>query len=142
MAERLMAHALDGAKPPLNQLRVTSAGISAMPGQPASENAEVALRKVGLSLDNFRSKPFDQRLLDQSLAIFCMTENHRSMIEYHFQNSGTPIHLIREFMESEDTQIPDPFGMDIRAYEAARDSMVEAVPSLVRHLESLFDDSQ
>ena len=107
-----------------------------MPGQPASENAGVALRKVGLSLDNFRSKPFDQRLLDQSLVIFCMTESHRSMIELHFQNPGTPIHLVREFMEGEDIQIPDPYGMDIRAYEATRDSIVEAVPSLIRHLES------
>lgn len=129
-----MAHALDAASPPLNQLRVTSAGISAMPGQPPSENALVALRKVGLSLKDFRSKPFDQRLLDQSLVVFCMTESHRSMIELHFQNSGTPVHLVREFLEDGEIQIPDPYGMDIRAYEAARDSIVEAVPSLIRHL--------
>ena len=33
---------------------------------------------------------------------------------------------------------PDPFGMDLSAYEACRDSMVEAIPSLIRVVEKLY----
>ncbi len=137
MAERLMAHALAAEKPPLRDLRVTSAGLSALPGQSASANAVAALKKVGLPLENFRSKPFDQSILDQSTVIFCMTENHRTLIDLHFNNSSTPVYLVREFVPDGDIQIPDPFGMDFRAYEAARDSIVEAIPSLLDKLRSI-----
>lgn len=137
MAERLMAHALAAEDPPLRDLEVTSAGLSAMPGQPASANAVAALKKVGLSLEDFRSQPFDQSILHRSTAIFCMTESHRNLIELHFENPSTPVYLVREFVPGGDTQIPDPFGMDFRAYEAARDSIVEAIPSLLDKLRSM-----
>ena len=33
-----------------------------------------------------------------------------------------------------DREIPDPFGGPLPAYEASRDSMVEAIPSIVQFL--------
>jgi len=45
---------------------------------------------------------------------------------------------MREFIgEGASIAIPDPFGMDLSAYEACRDSMVEAIPSLIRVVEKL-----
>ena len=35
-------------------------------------------------------------------------------------------------------EIADPFGGPLRLYEAARDEMVEALPSLVAHLKTLI----
>jgi len=137
MAERLMAHALAGEEPPLCNLRVTSAGLAAANGESASENSILALEKVGLSLSDFRSKLLDQDLVDRSLVLFCMTENHRSLINLNFNVDNTPVYLVREFMDEEDAEIPDPIGMDYQTYESTRDSIVEAIPSILEKLKKI-----
>ena len=40
-------------------------------------------------------------------------------------------------MIAEETDIPDPYGLPLPAYEACRDEIVEAIPSIVAHLATL-----
>ena len=135
MGEKLLRHALAAEPEPLRSLQVVSAGIAAARGQPATDNSVAALKKVGIDLTGHASQPLTQELLDRALAVFCMTESHRSMIELHFDRVPKNLHLFREFIGRDGTaEIPDPFGGNYREYEACRDSMVEAIPSLVQHL--------
>lgn len=139
MAERLLAHALAAEDEPLRSLTVASAGVAACHGESASANALAAMRKVGLSLRDHQSQPVTRQLLDSSLFALCMTESHRALLSYHFDPLPTEIYLLREFLPPEvSPEIPDPYGMDIRAYEACRDSMVEAIPSILRFLRETF----
>lgn len=138
MAAALFRHALAAQDAPLRDLEVVSAGVSAVDGCPPSANTTHALKKVGLSLENHRSKHLTQAMLDQALAVFCMTEAHRAMVEIQFDVSKTNIHLMREFVATDDQNIPDPFGSNLQSYEACRDSMVEAVPSLLEYLRKLL----
>jgi protein-tyrosine phosphatase len=132
MAEKLIAHALAAQPRPWCDLRVISAGVSAMPGQPASANSVKALARVGLDLSQHRSTQVTSRIMETSAALFCMTESHRRILRGYFPTSGTPVHLMREFMPSSaDPQIPDPYGSSLDAYMQCRDSMVEALPSLI-----------
>ncbi|MGJ3242054.1 MAG: low molecular weight protein arginine phosphatase [Opitutales bacterium] len=133
MAERLVRHALDAEEPPLNKLRTRSAGVSAYPGDPPSENSVVALEKVGIPLTDHASQRLTQEMIDQSLALFVMTESHKALLQMHYQLSTPHVYLFREFLDA-DPEIPDPFGQDIHAYELTRDSMVEAVPSIIQFL--------
>jgi protein-tyrosine-phosphatase len=74
-------------------------------------------------------------MIDQALAIFCMTSTHKLLIETLFHNTCPHVCLMREFLSGEvDKEIPDPYGQDRLAYEAARDAMVEAIPSLLKFL--------
>lgn len=135
MGEKLLRHALAAEPEPLRSLQVISAGIAAGKGYPATENSVAALKKVGLDLSDHASRPLTQELLDEALAVFCMTESHRAMIEVSFDRVPKNLHLFREFVGRDgDAEIPDPFGGNFREYEACRDSMVEAVPSLVKFL--------
>jgi len=135
MGEKLLRHALAAEPEPLRSLKVVSAGIAAARGQPATDNSVAALKKVGIDLSGHASQPLTQELLDRALAVFCMTESHRSMIELHFDRVPKNLHLFREFIGRDgNAEIPDPFGGNYREYEACRDSMVEAIPSLVQHL--------
>ncbi len=135
MGEKLLQHALAAQPEPLRSLKVVSAGIAAARGQPATDNSVAALKKVGIDLAAHSSQPLTQALLDQALAVFCMTESHRSMIELNFERVPQNLHLFREFVGRDgDTEIPDPYGGNFREYEACRDSMVEAIPSLVQRL--------
>lgn len=138
MAEHLLRHALAAEPEPLKSTPVISAGISAREGDGPSENSVFALRKVGLDLERHRSRPLTQSLLDEALAVFCMTETHRAMIEINFHPVPAHVYLMRQFMrDTSEPEIPDPYGLAMKHYEACRDSMVEAIPALVEFLRTL-----
>ena len=138
MAEKLLQHALAAESEPLKSLRVVSAGIAAARGEPATESSVAALRKVGIDLNGHSSRLLTQTMLDDALAVFCMTETHRAMIQLNFERVPQHLHLFREFMgDVHDIEIPDPYGLSYPSYEACRDAMVEAIPSLVKFLRGL-----
>lgn len=138
MAQALLQHALNGQDEPLKSLRVLSAGVAARFGEHVSENSVFALKKVGIDVSNHIAQPLTQKLAQEALAIFCMTESHRAMIELAFDPPPKNLYLFREFMpKPADPEIPDPFGGPLKHYEACRDEMVEAIPSLIEFLKSL-----
>lgn len=138
MAAALLEHALAAEGEPLRSLRVLSAGVAARGGEPVSENSVLALRKVGLDISRHRSRPLTQQLLDEAVAVVCMTESHRAMIEVQADPVPRHLYLFRQFIPGvADPEIGDPFGGSLRHYEAARDEMVESIPALVAHLRSL-----
>jgi protein-tyrosine-phosphatase len=117
-------------------LKVISAGVSARPGEPVSENSVIALRKVGIDISKHVSQPLTQELLDRAVAVICMTEAHRAMIQLQADPAPTHVHLFRDFLENGDKEIPDPFGGPLKVYELCRDEMVEAIPSLLEYLKT------
>ncbi len=138
MAAALLQHALQGQSEPLRSLRVTSAGVAARGGEPVSANSVAALRKVGLDISGHRSRVLTPELLREAKLILCMTESHRMMVQLMADPAPESVHLFREFLgDRAGREIGDPFGGPLKAYEAARDEMVEAVPSLISHLKSL-----
>jgi protein-tyrosine-phosphatase len=138
MAERLLKHALAAEPEPLASIPVISAGVAARPGEYPSENSVFALRKVGIDLSDHRSRTVTPELLEGALAVFCMTETHRAMIQVNFDPPPQHVYLIRQFMpDAADPEIPDPYGLAFYHYEACRDSMVEAIPSVVRFIKDL-----
>jgi protein-tyrosine-phosphatase len=138
MAEALLRHALKAQPEPLKSLKIVSAGVAARPGDRVSENSVTALKKVGLDIKAHVSQPLTKQLLDEAVAIFCMTESHRAMIQLTFDPVPRHVYLFREFMpRSADKEIGDPYGGPLTEYEACRDEMVEAIPSLVEFLKKL-----
>lgn len=139
MAAALLQHALAAQPEPLRSLEVISAGVAARPGESVSENSITALKKVGLDIAEHRSQPLTQELLDDALAVICMTESHRAMIQVQAEPVPENLFLFREFLPGEvEKEIADPYGGPLRIYESARDEMVESIPSLVAHLKTLI----
>jgi len=138
MAEVLLQHALRAQPEPLKSLKVCSAGAAASKGDPVSENSVYALKKVGLNLSGHIAQPLTPKLVHDALAVFCMTESHRAMILLSFDLPPDNVYLFREFMPPPAAQeIADPYGGSLKHYEACRDEMVEAIPSLVEFLKTL-----
>jgi protein-tyrosine phosphatase len=138
MAAALLQHALAGQPEPLRSVKVISAGVAARGGEPVSENSVIALKKVGIDIASHRAQPLTQRMLDEALAVLCMTESHRAMIEVQAEPVPKNIFLFREFMDGGEREIADPFGGPLSIYEAARDEMVEAVPALTEQIKTLI----
>jgi protein-tyrosine-phosphatase len=138
MAEGLLRHALAGQPEPLRSLKVVSAGVAARNGEPISENSVTALKKAGIDISNLRAQALTQELLDNSLVVFGMTESHRAIIRMRARPAPANLHLFREFMPAPaDREIGDPYGGPLKIYEAARDEMVEAIPSIIAFLKQL-----
>ena len=134
MAEKLLHHALQVEKEPLNKLTTSSFGTSAIPGLPASENSIFVLSKVGLDLKSHQSKSFEQIDPQEALAFFCMTEGHQDNLIHFFDIDPAKVFLLRQWMDSPMKEIPDPFGMGVKAYTHCRDAIVEAIPSVLEFL--------
>src|SRR4051812_448133 len=138
MAEALLCHALRAQPEPLKSWKITSAGVAARAGDHVSENSVTALKKVGIDIRDHTSRPLTRQLIDEATIILCMTESHRAMIQFNFDPVPRHVYLFREFMpRATDKEIGDPYGGPLVEYEACRDEMVEAIPSLVEFLKEL-----
>ncbi len=138
MGEGLLAHALSAETGPLRHLKVISAGIAARPGDPVSANSVAALRKVGIDISGHRAQPLTQEMLDDALAVFCMTRSHTGVIEIQASPVPERLHLFRDFMPADaHREIADPFGGSLKHYEHSRDEMVEAIPGLLAYLRTI-----
>ena len=138
MAQGLLAHALSAQPEPLRSLKVISAGVAARTGDPISENSVIALKKVGIDISHLTSQGLNQAMLDKALVVFGMTESHRAIIRQRARPAPENLYLFREFLPaSASHEIGDPYGGPLKLYEAARDEMVEAIPSIIEHLKKL-----
>jgi len=85
-----------------------------------------------------RSQALTQRMLDEAIAVVCMTESHRAVIQMQAGSVPRNLLLFRQFIPNvSDREIGDPYGGPIAVYESARDEMVESIPSLVEYLNKL-----
>ena len=135
MAEGLLRHALAGQPAPLQSLKVVSAGVATRPGELVSENSVLALKKAGIDISGHRSLPITQEMLDQALVVLGMTESHRTIIQYRATPAPKHLYLFREFLPPPaEKEIGDPYGGPLKVYEACRDELVEAIPSLIEFL--------
>jgi len=135
MAEALLRHALQAEAEPLRSCRVISAGVAARKGERISPNSVEALAKVSLRVSDHRSQPLTPELASQADLILCMTESHRDVIALSFDSPPQNVFLWREFMPApSEREIGDPYGGSLKDYEACRDEMVDALPSLLAHL--------
>jgi len=138
MAEGLLKHALAGQPEPLRSLQVLSAGVAARTGDPISENSVIALKKAGIDISGLQAQALTQELLDDALAVFGMTESHLAIIHMRARPAPKELHLFRSFLSpSAGQDIGDPYGGPLKVYEASRDEMVEAIPSIVAFLKTL-----
>ena len=138
MAAALLRHFLAGQDEPLRSLKVVSAGIAARDNSPPSDYAVAAMKKVSIDLTGETSRTLTQELLDGALAVFCMTESHRAMIQLQFERVPKHLYLFRQFLPPPvDPEVDDPYGGPLSVYEACRDNLVEAVPSVVRFLKTI-----
>jgi protein-tyrosine phosphatase len=140
MAQALLQHALQAQPEPLKSFKVISVGVAAREGDRVSTNSVEAMKKVGLNIAGQTSRLLTRELLDQATVVLCMTESHRAMIQLTFSPVPRNVYLFREFMpRSADKEIGDPYGSPLIHYEACRDEMVEAIPSLMEFLKTVVD---
>jgi glycine hydroxymethyltransferase len=121
-----------------NDIRVASAGVSAIRGQPPSPHTVEVLRRLGIDLARFRSQPLTDELVAGATWIFAMTRSHLDTIQLLFPEAADKAFLVCEFdpdLVSTTLDIPDPIGLGIDAYERTRDILIQALPSVLQFID-------
>ncbi len=136
MAEGLLKSALQSSTEGNGGVQVASAGVSASPGQAMSQNTSAILRREGASVEGFASQQVNAELLSQSSVIIAMTESHASVLKHYFPEAE--VSLICDFIDPKEglagADLPDPYGMDIEAYQEVAEVIGLALPGILSKL--------
>jgi protein-tyrosine-phosphatase len=137
MAEGLCRKAVAGRA----DFTVSSAGVAAAKGAPASSETLSALKKRGASLENFKSRPVSETILSAASHVFAMTEGHLAALEARFPQHSDKFFLVREFSGITDKRqgidVPDPIGMGPAAYEEVAKVLETAIPAIIAYVDSV-----
>ena len=119
-------------------IKVASAGVHAVRGQPPSLYAVEVCAEEGTNISDLRSQPLTGALVDQATHIFAMTGAHVETIQTLFPQSAEKTFLIREFEEPGTTvwrDVPDPIGLGREVYEQCARIIKNTLPSVLAFVE-------
>jgi protein-tyrosine-phosphatase len=111
MAETIAASMIEGMG-----IDVSSAGIFAWEGAPASQHSIACMKKIGLSLGNHRARLLTQDEFNKADLVLTMTHSHKEHIINTFSNTNKKIYTIYEYA-GEGREVSDPYSLDYEAYE-------------------------
>ncbi|MGQ9492713.1 MAG: low molecular weight protein arginine phosphatase [Anaerolineae bacterium] len=107
--DKLVQDKMDGC------VRVRSAGIWALEGQPASAYALQVMGEHGLDISAHRGRNLTQADVEEADLILVMTKRHAEIIARDFPSSAGKVHLLSE-MAGESYDIQDPYGGSLLEY--------------------------
>ncbi|MDR1457901.1 MAG: hypothetical protein LBI37_00005, partial [Puniceicoccales bacterium] len=128
MAEALLTKALEQET---GAFEVVGAGLSSTGGG-AGANTILAMKKIDMDLSKYKSKKLTQRIINESVVVFCMAKEHLNSLKKLFSNVPSHCYLWRGFLGGLDEDVVDPFGCDLETYITVRNSISEAIPSIVK----------
>ena len=122
--------------------RVSSAGVAASRGEPASRDTTAVLKKRGVRLEHFASRPVTVDVLDEATHVFAMTHGHIDALERRFPQHAGKFYLVCEFAdipgEGVGMDVPDPIGMGRAAYEEVAKVLEQAIPTLIAFIDQTW----
>lgn len=121
---------------------VSSAGVAATSGTPASRETTAVLKQRGASLEEFSSQPVSSALLENATHVFAMTRGHLQVLESRFPDHIDKFYLVCEFAEIPKqglgVDVPDPIGMGKAAYGEVADVLEIAIPSIIAYIDQTW----
>jgi len=111
MAEAVFAHRMAGSHP---HLRISSAGVSALVGDPADPLAVALMTERGIDLSRHRARQLDPKLASAHEMILVMEDGHRRAVEDIFPAARGRVHRLGRFGGFD---VPDPYMKPRAAFE-------------------------
>jgi protein-tyrosine phosphatase len=134
MAEGILKKLLYDAR--LEQISAASAGVCALPGNPASSLARRVAAENGVDLSKHRARPVSSDIMDQSDLVLAMEPSHRHDLIADYPGAKSRIFLARCFADagSSSRSVADPYGLRYESYRFCYLDLEDAVRGLVHHL--------
>jgi len=115
-------------------LRVSSAGLAAVVGQPAAQQAIAALAEVGIDLRSHRATQLTRQLANEAELILTMTAAQTRSLESLYPPMRGRIFTLRGF---DGADIDDPVGMPLSDFRLCRAVLTSAIDYWVKRLGQL-----
>ena len=114
---------------------VSSAGVHAGNGAPASSGAVEALRMLGIDLTGHRSRRLTPEMVRTADLIVTMTRSHRDAVLDISPESEGKVFLLKSFGIAQcAADIYDPVGEALDVYRRVRDEIDAALPDLILYM--------
>ena len=111
---------------------ISSAGICAGDGAPASPNAVEALREKGIDIASHRAQRLTAELVKGADLLVTMTRGHRDAVLALDPQSADKVFLLKSFGIAQcAADIYDPVGESLDVYRRVRDEIDAALPDLI-----------
>jgi protein-tyrosine-phosphatase len=109
--------------PALGDLTVSSAGVAAWSGDPASPEAVQALFDKGIDLSRHSSRKLDAEIVAGADLLLTMTGYHREHVLNTFPEAADKVFLLAAFAGQGDVDVLDPFGSSLEIYRRSADNL-------------------
>lgn len=136
MAARLLQLALNERKLG-KDFTVSSAGIAALPGQPAAAHAVETIAAYGASLQDHKSRALDHSLVDGAWLILTMTQDHKESVLRLFPQAQERVYTLGEFAGEpfgRHWEVPDPYGQSVEVYQRTGEALRRALERVADRL--------
>jgi protein-tyrosine phosphatase len=118
------------------RVTVDSAGVAAMDGNLATDEAVLVMAEQGIDLARHRAKFLNHDHIRSSDLILVMEKNHLRHIELFYRSAKKEIHLLREFgLEKRLIDVPDPYGKSVNHYRSCRDLIESCMAGVIAWIE-------
>jgi protein arginine phosphatase len=132
MAEALFRTAVREAG--LTSIQVSSAGIGAWEGAPASEGAYLVMLERGVDMSAHRARLLTRELVEESDVILTMARSHLGRARE--LGAGARAYLLGEYAGRPEghAEIADPYGADLDQYREVYKELIELMPAVMTRL--------
>lgn len=138
MAEGLFKHASSLDSQISEKFEVSSAGISAFEGQPASENSiQVLNEQWDIDIKPHRSRNISPEEIEEAFLVLTMTQSHKDYLHNYFPSLKTKIFTLKEYAKQKGSpDIKDPFCKPIEEYRKCAKEINQAISALINRLKA------
>lgn len=118
-----------------NEFQAVSAGLSALPGDPASKNATLALLDYpGSDLTGHRAHMLTRNDLDDAFLVLTMSRSHKQAILSMCPEVYQKVFTLKEYVYGVSGDIDDPYGGNLRQYKLCAQELAKTVGKLTEIL--------
>jgi glycine hydroxymethyltransferase len=119
-------------------IEVGSAGLGAMDDMTPSRNSVIAMREEGIDISRQLSRQLTPEMVEEYTHIFGLGTSHVDTIRSYFPEAQEKTFVLREFIADEglDLEVADPIGGDLDEYRLTRNLIKEAMPSILRFVQT------
>lgn len=127
MAAGLLASALPG-------VRITSAGLGAMVGEPADQTAVQLMRDRGVDIATHRAVQINRQMCLDSDMVLVMEKEQRQRLQTLYPEACGRVFRVGEHAGRD---VPDPYRQPLKAFRDALSIIDEGVENWLRRIQRL-----
>ncbi|WP_366923698.1 low molecular weight protein arginine phosphatase [Metallumcola ferriviriculae] len=111
-----------------DELMVSSAGISAMKGMPAAEQAVEVMSRQGIDLTGHRASMVNKNILTETDLVLTMTDSHKAALRG--QVPEDKLYILGEYA-GEPGNISDPIGGPVEVYQQCAQQLARLIAKAI-----------